>query len=205
MLNIIKDALDNFGEPDDKVGAYNQDNYRLTLRKANKIYKEVCKLTHCSRGNIDINVTSGVREYALPAGFVASKKVKVKDTEYYLLPTRESNAIHTGGGYPSNYYLIGREFIGIDPVVSGTLTLTLYYAAMPTADLTINQIPSMVPEDYHDVIAEGITAELFRIDKRDKTGGFAKWYKIYTASLRKMKYELKDFTNADKFYNVAGE
>jgi hypothetical protein len=207
MQNIIYEALDSFGEPYTQTGAFNQDNYVLTLRIANRIYKEVCKHSHCSRTSTPISVVANTREYALPAGFVASKKVKytVGSQDYFLSPIRESKGSRIGGSYPDSYYLIGREYIGIDPVISSSLTLTLYYAEIPTADLILTGTPSKVPADYHSVIAEGITAELFKIDKRDKTGGYAKWTHIYLASLRKMKYELKDSTNADKFYNIAGE
>lgn len=204
MQIIINDGLEMFGEPVTETGKYNQDNFQLTLRLANRKYVETCKRTHCSRDSQTISLIANTREYALPADFVASKKVRysINGKVYFLNPIREDEATDIGCRYPESYYLIGREFIGINPLITADLDLTLIYAKRPTEDIGLDESPSMVPDDYHYIISEGLAAELFLYDKGDKSSGFIKWNKIYLSHIREMKAELKDGTNADKYYNI---
>lgn len=204
IQTIINDGLEMFGEPVTETGKYNQDNFSLTLRIANQVYIEVCKLTHCARGSQPIEVVANIREYALPTDFVASKKVRyvINGQVYFLDPIREDQAKDIGCRYPDSYYLIGREFIGINPLITASLDLTLIYAKRPTVAIGLNESPDMVPEDYHYIISEGVAARLFLYDKGDRSSGYLKWTKIFAGSVRRMKDELKNSTNADKFYNI---
>jgi hypothetical protein len=195
VTEIIKDALDLFDEPADTDGKYNRDGYVLLTRFFNRYYKDVCKKTGCYRTTTTIKTVSDKREYDLPANNCGVKKVVYNGIP--LIPISESRAFGSHGP-PQEYYTIGLDAIGFNPLPKAVYTATVHYFAKPTADISGDSTPDMVPEDYHWVISYGITAELFKIDKGDGSGGYAKWNGIYLAAIDQMKAELRR-SGRDKF------
>jgi hypothetical protein len=196
---IIVDAFDMFDEPITSIGKYNQNNLTLTTRLANRIYVEVCKETLCSLEEQTITTVNGTRLYPLPINFVAVKKIIYNDIP---LDNIYENEAVLSGGEPTEYFLVLDKYIGINPKPDQTYTLTLSYFNKPINQLTVYDIPSLVPNDYHYVISEGIVAQLMKYDKGDLSNGFIKWQGIYKSSLEKMAAYFKTGTNADAFYNV---
>jgi hypothetical protein len=191
---IIEDSLDLFDEPAETDGKYNRDGYRLLTRLANRIYVDVCKKTQCHRTKTTIVTNPEQREYALPSDTIGVKKVLFQGLP--MTPISEFDAIHSGG-YPAEYYTIDRSFIGFNPVPPDSLEMTVHYFARPIQTITGDESPKMVPEDYHYVISYGVAAELFKIDKGDRSDGFAKWNGIYLIEIDSMKADLRK--NRDKF------
>lgn len=195
IQEIIEEALDYFDEPASTTGKYNQDGYKMLTRVANRYYRDVCKKTFCSRVSTMITTAAGVREYALSTGFVALKKAIYKG--FPLLPIDEFKAMDSCGPL-SGYYVIGLTTIGFNPLPRNVEQITIHYFNKPTEQLTADRTPSMVPEDYHYVIAYGITAELFKIDKGDRSESYLKWQSLYEAEVESTRLEIRK-TNKDKF------
>jgi hypothetical protein len=195
VTEIIKDALDLFDEPADSDGKYNRDGYVLLTRFFNRYYRDVCKKTRCYRAAATISTVADQREYDLPANNCGVKKVIYNGVP--LIPISESRAFGTGGP-PQEYYTTGLDAIGFNPLPKAVYTATVHHFAKPTADISGNSVPTMVPEDYHWVISYGITSELFKIDKGDRSGGFIKWNGLYLAAIDQMKAELRR-SGRDKF------
>jgi hypothetical protein len=209
MQTIINDAYDMFDEPSTAIGKYNQDSNALALKLANRIYLDICKKGYSTRTSSDITTVSGTREYVLPEGFATMKKVLYDGKP--LDPIREHKATRENYS-PDGYYLteLGDGvngtvtfYIGIDPLPDSVYTVTAYYTQRPTANLTLTQIPFLLPSDYHYIISEGIVKEFMKYDKGDKSQGFMKWDQIYRMSLLELKDYYKNGVNKDKFYNVS--
>lgn len=194
VTDIIEDALDLFDEPADTDGKYNRDGYKLLTRLVNRVYADVCKKTNCSRTTIVITTNPDQREYALPPDNIGVRKVMFKGSP--LIPIFEDKGVDEGG-YPLQYYTIGRKFIGFNPLPKDRFEMTVHHFNRPTADISGDAVPAMVPDDYHYVISYGVTAELFMIDKGDRSNGFIKWNGIYLTGIDIMKAELRK--KRDKF------
>lgn len=199
LEEIISDAFDLFDEPVSSYGKYYQDNGVLIKRIINRVYRDVCRKTLCSRATTIITTQPGVREYSLPNDFIAVKKVTLNDIP--LDTIYEQDAIHTGG-QPVSYYLALNKFIGLEPAPDTVYNLSVVYFNGPTKDLQSGESPALVPADFHYVISEGAVAYLMKIDKTDLSSGFTKWNAIYQNSLNELREYLNNGTNADTNYNV---
>lgn len=195
ITEIIEEALDLFDEPAGTSGKYNQDGYKLLNRLANRFYIDVCKKTGCSRTSFVLKTNPDQREYLLPTDNVGVKKVIFNHVP--LIPINEFQADRISG-YPAEYYTIDLKTIGINPLPKEIFELTVHYLNKPSVKIVGAEVPALVPEDYHYVIAYGVVMELFKIDKGDRSNGYLKWRDLYQSEVIDMKAEIKR-SGRDKF------
>ncbi len=196
MSEIKADALVHFDDPN----KYDSDGGAALYRIINRVYREVCRKTRCSRTSSSITTIANTREYALPSGCIALGRVEIiptgYTTGYRIMPIRPTDiSIYTG--LPTNYYLAGATVIGLDPLPDGAYKVNLVYYTAPTTELTSTETPTLVPTAWHHVIVYGTVAMLFAIDQGDDGQGAVKWRALYEKELRDFKHFLGDGSNAD--------
>jgi hypothetical protein len=171
----------------------------LARQLGNIGYGEIVREAKCS-GTTEGTITtvSGTREYSLASAYSSIVAVYYEDTagnRTKLDPMFEQTQIDYTG-YPVRYYLKANK-IGFDPEPNDAYTVKYVYNAKPTADLTGTDTPSLLPTDFHHVLAYFITYQFFKIDKGDDTGGLNKWRNFYNEELQKLKDYLAYDQNQD--------
>jgi hypothetical protein len=195
---IFEMALTLFDEPSN--GKFAKATYTIIVKQLlNQGYREVCRRGLCSRGRDTIVTSSGIREYSFPEECTAIKSIKYNG--YPLSIIREDDIVSDIVGSPLAYY-IAIDKIGIEPIPDKDYTLDTVYYKKPNQEIQIEEVPLLIPEEWHYVISYYLVKEFFKIDKGDRSQGFAKWNAIYEEELFKLKNYYLEGTNADQFVGV---
>jgi hypothetical protein len=196
---IFETALALFDEP--IRGKFSKPEYAETIKLIlNQGYREVCTRGHCARGTGTIVTAMGQKEYDFLSDCGAVKSIKRDGSP--LLIIREDDVENDITAAPVSYYL-AIDKIGFAPIPDGTYILDMVYYKKPTQSLPINdEQPSLVPAEWHHVLAYFMVKEFFKIDKGDRSQGYIKWDSIYEQELAKMKHYLNEGINADQYIGV---
>jgi hypothetical protein len=200
MTEIIELAQNLF---DAATASGQKYNSTLALQLGNIGNREICRRAYCSRTNDTLTTVSGTREYAYPTDFLSMQRVEYQDTagNVYRLGTINPNDIYDATGIPSGYYLLD-SVMGFDLKPNDAYTINRYYFRGPSADLMADQSPSLIPSQFHYVLADFIVYQFFKIDKSDVTGGLQKWMGFYEKDLKDMRDYLREGMNQDSFIPV---
>lgn len=184
---IISKALRLFQEA--TSSKFEDGGARTTpLDALNDGYAEVCQETLCSRNTYPLTTTSGTREYSLPNDFVAIFEVYSASNYAFLTPCLYRNIVVNENGFPSEWYLTPDK-IGFNVIPDGSYSLTLDYFRGPTAELGLNDVPSLIPATWQmRILPYYVLWQLFAIDKREEILSRAPfWEGKYREKLTKMK------------------
>jgi hypothetical protein len=180
---LLTKAFDLFDESN-KSSKYEDDGNRIfALEMLNEGYMKVCRETQCYRTSGAITTVKNTREYDLPDGFVSLDFVSYGN--YKVYPVMRGG-VHLGAvGPPVDYYLINNK-IGFDPLPDSAYIVEFFYFGGPTADLTLEDTPSLIPAMWQRILPYYVTMKLFATDKRGDQSGFIQWKAIFEEFLEEM-------------------
>ena len=196
---IFETALALFDEP--IRGKFSKPEYTETIKIIlNQGYREICIRGLCARGTGTIETAVGQKEYSFLPDCGAVKSIKRNGSTLLLI--REDDIENEITAAPVSYYL-AIDKIGFAPIPDGAYSLDLVYYKKPTQRFPINdEKPTLVPEDWHHILAYFMVKEFFKIDKGDRSQGYIKWDSIYEQELAKMKHYYTEGINADHYIGV---
>lgn len=196
---ILETAFALFDEP--IRGKFSKPEYAETIKLIlNQGYREVCIRGLCARGTSTIKTAAGQKEYNLLPDCGAVKAIKRNGM--HLLLIRENDVENEIVGAPISYYL-AIDKIGFAPIPNKVYALDLVYYKKPTQNIPISDVkPTLVPEEWHHIIAYFMVKEFFKIDKGDRSQGYIKWDSIYEQELAKMKHYYNEGINSDHYIGV---
>ena len=186
---LISKAFNLFDESTDSK--YEQSGNRtFALDMLNDGYQEVCRETHCYRtAAATIATVNGTREYALPDAFEKMEFMYCNNIK--LVPKYYNNIeLSTAGiSQPLNYYL-KPGFVGFDPLPNDAYTITYSYFGGPSADLTLDETPSLIPAKWQRILAYYVVTRLYQSAKDSvqiDPNARLFWKGIYEEQLFKMQ------------------
>lgn len=194
--NIITMAFNLFDEP--LSSKYDKDNRVLTAWLGNLGYREICRETKCARKFGSINTVNSIREYDLPADFIALQLAEYLNNK--LLPTSIQNITKLTGA-PKKYY-IERRMMGIEPLPDGEYAVNLIYFYQPTSDITLTSEPELIPFDWQHVLAYFICAKIAEIDKGAQNPVAERHRALYNQELTVMRNYFTAGQHADQAMEV---
>jgi len=181
---LLAKAFDLFDESGTSSRYEDDGNRTFALEMLNQGYMDVCRETRCYRTSSTISTTNGAQEYSLPDDFVSLEYASYSD--YKLYPIMRKNVSLGFFGEPVNYYLVNGK-MGIDPLPNGAYTISFSYYGGPSADLTLEDSPILIPTMWQRILAYYVAMRLFSVDKGSDQAGFVQWKQIYEEELGKME------------------
>lgn len=209
---LYAEALGNFDEP--SRSKFSKDSGTLAYRLLNRLYREVCRKTQCTRDSSYFATEANTREYAFPSSTVDGGKI----IDFQRVTYRESgwtqgaklkrlpdfnriDEAENNVGPPRRYY-ITNEKIGFSPLPNAAYNIYWWGIVGPSADLTSGETPSLIPADFHHVLSDGLAYWFFRIDKGDTSQGAQVWRAIYEEGLRDLEDYSKGLVSGDLYPGV---
>lgn len=197
----------NFGAIQDAIldatGASSPERRAWAKNLANEAYKEIATTLRLSQPTTTLVVTSGVGDYSLSGGFLATDAAQVRDVTY--LPVGQSVGrllqqatparidelrAWSNVSYPSIFAIAGVDTLMLGPIPTDTGTLTVRYVSRPLDMATDSDVPALVPVDFHDVVWLGGAVKLARIVARDRLTELDAGYRERLGDLRSWLVDL---------------
>lgn len=189
--NTLDDSIElaqqYFGAAELSTRKFN--NATVNRQLANDVYREVIRECMCGTTDIQtITTVAGTQEYVNETDYLANKEVWIENTDGYrtpLNPDWEKNKSY-GLGSPDSYYLTNTG-IGFSPIPSSVMTIKRSYFVGQDEDIAGTDELALIPAQFRKVVAEGLAAQFFFMDKTEVTGGYEKWTRKYEATKLKIR------------------
>jgi len=185
--DLISKTFRTFDEETDSK--YEQDGDRTTaLDYLNDGYLDVCIVTKCSRTNGTVVTTVNNRETNQPAGAVGIVSISYPAEYRFLDPVPPKKILINQTGCPSGYRLKTTK-IEWDVIPNAAYTFDVDYVNGPSAELTLTDEPSLIPEIWQPrILPYYVLWQLFATDKREEVLARTPfWKSLYEEKLNKMK------------------
>lgn len=123
-----------------------------------------------------ITTVDGTRTYAFPTNWISLKRVEYNGIPLFKIDFDEDDQITgsrpdtTGKGTPTSYF-VWNETIYLRPVPDDAQTLKLYGYKQP-ADVTSGTDTLLLPEMFHYILIDYVTAEMAFKDNNNPVGSY---------------------------------
>ncbi len=198
MGSTLDQLIDNAYYLNDESPSSHKYDYAASRIWGNSLYKEICRDVLCSPTSGTITTVDGTREYDFPAGVGAIDSISylaTGDTVATPLDPTTFSKRQDVEGEPTRYYIKGKK-IGLECVPDDAYSLPYTGFAVPTADLTGGQEPTLIDDDFQEVLSTGLVAKWMEVDKGMDSNEFLRWDASYQRAKMKYKMYLQSGVNA---------
>ena len=165
----------------------------------NDVYRDVVRETRAKVTKVTKTLTAGTASYTISGAFAITDLLSISYVEYNqsgatdgypVVPTsfeevlalRSANATT---GPVRLYALRDLDTFEMFPAAqSSTDTLDIYYVSAPTALAVTTDVPSVIPQEYHDVITLGATARMYEYEDAGQAQVYMQKYMARLADLK---------------------
>ena len=165
----------------------------------NEAVEQVLVRTHCHVSFANISLTADTKDYHLPTGIIAIRKVV--DSDSVPLVRESAEMIHelrrSSGASDSamRYAIDGANLLMVYPTPSSSSTLTFYYVPRPTVMSSGSHDPSSVtygriPAEHHRALEFYACARGASYDDDESSAQGKRYWELYDQAIRRMSASL---------------
>lgn len=196
---ILEDARNNLNALVDTLWSDDE-----LLQSLYRVMLKVARRTRCIEEVSTTTTVAGTDEYAFPTRCMEVVRVTYDGSKLQKIDRREYDSINpssvSSSGRPS-YYLVEDDEIILYPNPDSAVTLkywTINEPAVPTTTSTLE-----IPTRYHDVLVDGLTAEMCPKDLGHPLTTF--WTGKFNSGIEEIAAHVKQSKRSDRFSIVKTE